>query len=96
MGLMVYPAWWLNSAEVGYTLWAKHGPFHGVPDPVKSFVASALSSTGVNPWEFCLKDAIWPIVSMFVGFGCFRMGTRNGRMLEKRESEGSPYIYMAA
>merc|ERR1719367_1642184 len=27
-----YPAWWLDSPDVGYTLWARQGPFHGLPD----------------------------------------------------------------
>jgi len=27
-----YPAWWLESQDVGYTLWTDQGPYHGVPD----------------------------------------------------------------
>uniref|UniRef100_A0A7S2KA99 Dipeptidase n=1 Tax=Zooxanthella nutricula TaxID=1333877 RepID=A0A7S2KA99_9DINO len=39
-----YPEWWLNSKDVGYTIWNKHGPFHGVPDEAKAPHAAALAT----------------------------------------------------
>lgn len=27
----VYPEWWLRSPDVGFTLWHKGGPYHGIP-----------------------------------------------------------------
>mmetsp|Transcript_67833 Transcript_67833/g.189973 ORF Transcript_67833/g.189973 Transcript_67833/m.189973 type:complete len:662 (-) Transcript_67833:41-2026(-) len=96
MGLMVYPAWWLNSAEVGYTMWAKRGPFHGIPDPAPlASVASALSAV-FGEGAASPVPLFWMAVSIFVGMFSFKMGTRNGRELEKREGESSRYVYMAA
>ena len=28
----MYPAWWLESPDVGFTVWAPKGPFIGIPD----------------------------------------------------------------
>jgi len=30
------PLWWLESADVGYTLWSASGPYHGHPDPAET------------------------------------------------------------
>jgi len=96
MALQVYPAWWLNSAEVGYTLWAKGGPFHGVPDPARPGAMASAFSTIAGTDSASAASLLWTATSVAMVVASYRMGTRNGRLLEKRESEGSAYVYMAA
>lgn len=38
------PPWWLQSVDVGFTLWSRVGPFHGLPVPVNAGSAVERSS----------------------------------------------------
>lgn len=59
----MYPNWWLESPDVGYTLWSPKGPFHGLPDLRSSSLASML------------LDAQWATwVRSFGSLGLFSMG----------------------
>merc|ERR1712050_569737 len=83
-GVQQYPDWWVNSAEVGYTLWTVNGPFHGVPDPATPWLHSLASTTGRDS---ALSTFVSPMflvtVSAAVGAIGFRMGVRRGLQQSK-------------
>ena len=45
-----YPNWWLESPDVGYTLWSPKGPFHGLPDLRSKSLASMVPDAQWAAW----------------------------------------------
>eukprot|EP00405_Crypthecodinium_cohnii_P018345 CAMPEP_0206452280 /NCGR_PEP_ID=MMETSP0324_2-20121206/19856_1 /ASSEMBLY_ACC=CAM_ASM_000836 /TAXON_ID=2866 /ORGANISM="Crypthecodinium cohnii, Strain Seligo" /LENGTH=663 /DNA_ID=CAMNT_0053922349 /DNA_START=57 /DNA_END=2048 /DNA_ORIENTATION=+ len=87
-----YPAWWLESLDVGYTTWTKKGPYHGVPDMPKAIELSAvvdpsgLGSTATN--------AVPILVALLAVLGAYVLGRSHGHDLGAR-SDGDCYVSVA-
>jgi len=82
--LQRYPDWWIASPEVGYTLWAPQGPFHGVlASTARGFnaTASMLSATaGIAAPG--LPPAVLPAfaaAAVLVGLVSYQLGVRRGQ-----------------
>lgn len=61
----MYPAWWLESPDVGFTLWSSRGPFHGILDRLSELVASE----GTSPMAAqCILAALAITVVYLVGY----------------------------
>ena len=68
-----YSTWWLESPDVGFTLWSPTGPFHGIPDepePNMVFLTAGWSS----------QVAGWLTTLMACG-GAYVLGKRHGRAI---------------
>merc|ERR1712045_917428 len=74
-----YPAWWLESADVGFTLWSPQGPFHGVPDEVSRFGESALADKAFGPAVPAGIVALGSLLGMFAMVAAFQAGRRHGK-----------------
>lgn len=85
--LQQYPAWWVASPDVGFTLWAKEGPWHGVPDvalaPTLAAAGSAMASVPVPIMLACA------CAMAFVGF---KVGVSAER---RRNKARDPFAYVA-
>jgi len=80
---MVYPDWWLNSMEVGYSLWTTQGPFHGVPSDVRlDAPQSAHTSLGSALLVISLVAA--------VGLVGYQAGMKRG--LQAASDDGNVYV----
>jgi len=67
-GVYAYPAWWLKSADVGFTTWTNKGPYHGVPDSV---AAAAIQDAALQPGvpvTVVAAGALASLVAIFVAF----------------------------
>jgi len=62
-----YPAWWLNSRDVGYATWTAKGPFHGLPVEAAAGHAAA-SAAPVMPHSDSLRG--WGSFAVVLGAAC--------------------------
>jgi len=94
MRLQAYPAWWLQSAEVGFTLWSAAGPGRGKPDPATStrvmLDEESSRRVGVSPLTLL-------VVSAVVGSVGFQLGRTTGAQREELDvREPAGYVYLGA
>jgi len=74
VGSQEYPAWWLQSPEVGFTTWSKHGPYHGIS--LTSTLLSAKDEHHISLVHACLITLC--VASMAAGVA-HRFGVRQGK-----------------
>mmetsp|Transcript_55399 Transcript_55399/g.168381 ORF Transcript_55399/g.168381 Transcript_55399/m.168381 type:complete len:676 (-) Transcript_55399:392-2419(-) len=104
-GSWKYPGWWVNSVNVGYTLWSVDGPFHGIPDVPQGWEpswnpfhgpfggrAQQASSTPAGGPAMTLLAAL--AASAAVGALTFQLGVRRGR--HQSTADAAPYVCMTA
>jgi len=72
---MVYPVWWLNAPDVGYSMWTPNGPFHGRP----VFAAGMPSSSSPGSASLLVSLAC----ASAVGALGYRLGMQRGLQLGK-------------
>jgi len=78
--LQRFPEWWIASPEVGYTLWAPQGPFHGVAEQVPGAPAAALTAAHMRAEG--LPPPVLPVfaaAAMLVGLVGYQLGIRRGQ-----------------
>jgi dipeptidase len=79
-----YPAWWVESPSVGYTIWSAEGPFHGISEAEQLARANQqkavctptlLAATGTSPAQLTAAGFMAAVaaVSLYVA------GLRHGR-----------------
>jgi len=96
MGLQVYPAWWLQSSEVGFTLWSASGPNYGVPDPVEGGQHWSAMPSGGDPKQ-AARSLLTLAACAFVGALAFQAGSRRGaRLAAQSPNLDTGYAYLAA
>jgi len=81
--LQVYPAWWLQSPEVGFTEWSVNGPFHG-----KTLKAQAETVDASAPWG--MSPILAGASAVAVCFIVFQAGVQQG--VRKRSDDLSGYV----
>jgi len=86
--LQVYPEWWINSPDVGYSLWQSNGPFHGIPDQEPLMLSTAFSTSS--------PLAASRLVLFACGSALAFLGFKVGSFSEKRRrQERDPFFYVA-
>jgi len=81
--LQRYPEWWIASPEVGYTLWAPQGPYHGVlasavqtPNATKTALAAiGVGSAGLPPPVL----PVFAAAATLVGLMGYKLGVHRGQ-----------------
>jgi len=86
-GYVYYPAWWLNSPEVGFSLWSPNGPYHGVLESVAS---------GSFGWADVARAMIMAGLCAAVAAAGFQAGHRRGQQGSKEQGDLAPYVPLAA
>jgi len=77
-----YPAWWLQSPEVGYTAWSSLGPFHGVLLAAQGNIGLLSRASLAEEGKVTTANValiLFPISMMLVGMVAHRVGLRQGR-----------------
>mmetsp|Transcript_27969 Transcript_27969/g.64550 ORF Transcript_27969/g.64550 Transcript_27969/m.64550 type:complete len:669 (+) Transcript_27969:53-2059(+) len=84
-GSQEYPAWWLQSLEVGFSSWSPHGPYHGAlldVDPVGTGMAAMAIDTATNAFAWLPSISMLSIaivMPMLSSAVAFKLGVRRGR-----------------
>ena len=86
----MYPGWWLESPDVGFTLWSPPGPFHGIPDSSKCPKLLSLAASDWSDWSQWSQWSQWAawLPTFFALGGAYVLGKRHGRALPEPQDHG--------
>lgn len=86
----MYPGWWLESPDVGFTLWSPPGPFHGIPDGSKCPKLLSLAASDWSDWSQWSQWSQWAawLPTFFALGGAYVLGKRHGRALPEPQDHG--------
>jgi len=87
--LQEYPQWWMDSIEVGFTMWAPEGPFHG-----ELMTASASKSLSSQGSAFARGDATLVVLAAIIGMVGYVAGLKQGARQQARNDDA--YVCLSA